>query len=67
MSNSKNNWVKRYAKRYFIDALGAMAKGLFATLLIGTIFGAVATLLSLPIQDIAAAENASELAANAGR
>ena len=66
MSNSKNNWVKRYAKRYFIDALGAMAKGLFATLLIGTIFGAVATLLSLPIQDIAAAENASELAANAG-
>ena len=25
------------AKRYFIDALGAMAQGLFASLLIGTI------------------------------
>ena len=25
------------AKRYFIDAMGAMAYGLFATLLVGTI------------------------------
>lgn len=29
------------AKRYFIDALGAMAQGLFASLLIGTIIGTV--------------------------
>lgn len=29
-------------KRYFIDALGAMALGLFASLLIGTIFGTIA-------------------------
>lgn len=29
--------VKHYADRYFIKALGAMAKGLFASLLIGTI------------------------------
>jgi len=29
--------VKKYAKRYFIDAMGAMALGLFASLLIGTI------------------------------
>ena len=31
--------VKKYLKRYFIDAMGAMALGLFASLLIGTIFG----------------------------
>lgn len=29
--------LQKYAKRYFIDAMGAMANGLFATLLIGTI------------------------------
>lgn len=46
-SEKKTSWVSRYAKRYFIDALGSMAKGLFATLLIGTIFGAIATLLTL--------------------
>ncbi len=33
--------VKKYAKRYFIDAMGAMALGLFASLLIGTIFGTI--------------------------
>lgn len=32
------NKVKSYLKRYFIDAMGAMAQGLFASLLIGTIF-----------------------------
>ncbi|MBO4383840.1 MAG: PTS sugar transporter subunit IIC [Clostridia bacterium] len=47
MENKKDNWVKRYAKRYFVDALGSMAKGLFATLLTGTILGAVATLIGL--------------------
>ncbi len=30
--------VKPSAKRYFVDAMGSMALGLFATLLIGTIF-----------------------------
>ena len=34
---SFGNIVKHYADRYFIKALGAMAKGLFASLLIGTI------------------------------
>ncbi|MBQ3670143.1 MAG: PTS sugar transporter subunit IIC [Treponema sp.] len=29
--------MNKYAKRYFIDALGGMAQGLFASLLIGTI------------------------------
>ena len=33
--------VKKYLKRYFIDAMGAMALGLFASLLIGTIFKAI--------------------------
>lgn len=31
------------SKCYFIDALGAMAQGLFASLLIGTIFGTIGT------------------------
>lgn len=33
--------VKKLFKRYFIDAMGAMAQGLFASLLIGTIFTAL--------------------------
>ncbi|MBQ8163607.1 MAG: PTS sugar transporter subunit IIC [Clostridia bacterium] len=33
--------VKKYLNRYFIDAMGAMALGLFASLLIGTIFGTI--------------------------
>lgn len=41
--------ISRYAKRYFIDGMGAMAKGLFATLLVGTIIGAVAQLIGMAI------------------
>lgn len=37
------------AKRYGIDALGAMAKGLFASLLIGTIVGTLGTQLGIDI------------------
>ena len=33
--------LKKLCKRYFIDAMGAMAQGLFASLLIGTIFKAL--------------------------
>ena len=33
--------LNKYLKRYFIDAMGAMALGLFASLLIGTIFKAL--------------------------
>ena len=36
------------AKRYFIDALGAMAQGLFCSLLIGTIIKTLGTQLGLP-------------------
>ena len=41
-------FVKKYAKKYFMDAMSAMALGLFASLLIGTIFGTVGTYLSEP-------------------
>ena len=41
--------MKRFIKRYFIDAMGAMALGLFASLLIGTIFGAIGMIPHLEI------------------
>lgn len=41
--------VKKYLKRYFIDAMGAMAQGLFASLLIGTIFKAIGMIPHLGI------------------
>ena len=37
------------AKRYGIDALSAMAQGLFASLLMGTILNTLGTLFALPI------------------
>ena len=37
----KRKNIEISAKRYGIDALSAMAQGLFASLLIGTIFGAI--------------------------
>lgn len=39
------NKLKSYAKKYFVDAMSAMALGLFASLLIGTIFGTIGTYL----------------------
>ena len=44
---SFGNIVKHYADRYFIKALGAMAKGLFASLLIGTILAQFARIPAL--------------------
>lgn len=41
--------LKKYAKRYFIDAMGAMALGLFASLLIGTIFNAIGMIPKLGV------------------
>lgn len=35
------NKITSYLKKYFIDAMGAMALGLFASLLIGTIFNTI--------------------------
>ena len=37
----KKKGVNPSAKAYFVDAMGAMALGLFASLLIGTIFAAL--------------------------
>ena len=39
----KKKDVEISAKRYLIDALGAMAQGLFCTLLIGTILNTLGT------------------------
>lgn len=39
--NNMTEKIKTYLKKYFIDAMGAMALGLFASLLIGTIFNTV--------------------------
>ena len=41
------NVVKKYSKRYFIDAMSYMALGLFASLLIGTIIGSLSDVFSL--------------------
>ena len=41
--------VKPSLKTYFVDALGAMAYGLFASLLIGTILGTLGERLNLPL------------------
>jgi len=37
------------AKRYFIDAMGAMAQGLFASLLVGTILGTLGSLTKVDL------------------
>ncbi len=47
--NEMKETLKKYAKRYFIDAMGAMALGLFASLLIGTIFNALGMIPKLEI------------------
>ena len=50
--------------KYFIDALGAMALGLFASLLIGTIFGTVADYVShKPTHDLLMSMNEYAVAA----
>lgn len=40
-SAGRKGLLVRYLKRYFLDAMGGMAQGLFASLLIGTIIGTV--------------------------
>ncbi|MBQ8279040.1 MAG: PTS sugar transporter subunit IIC [Roseburia sp.] len=45
----KRKNIEISVKRYFIDALGAMAQGLFASLLIGTIIGTLGTQLGIEI------------------
>lgn len=43
------NTVKSYLSLYFIDAMSAMAQGLFASLLIGTIISTLGTQLGVPL------------------
>ena len=43
--------IKKYLHRYFIDAMSAMAQGLFASLLIGTIISTLGTQLGIPVLD----------------
>lgn len=45
----KRKQIEISARRYGIDALGAMAQGLFCSLLIGTILKTLGTQLSLPL------------------
>lgn len=47
--NTFKQTVKKYCKRYFIDAMSSMAAGLFASLLIGTIFKALGMIPHLEI------------------
>lgn len=44
--------IKYYANRYFIKAMGAMAKGIFATLLIGTILKQFVRIPWEPLQNL---------------
>lgn len=45
----KKKDIEFSVKRYLIDALGAMAQGLFASLLIGTIISTIGTQFNLPL------------------
>ncbi|MDR2402729.1 MAG: PTS sugar transporter subunit IIC [Spirochaetaceae bacterium] len=42
-----SHWIAVFVKRYIVDALGAMALGLFSSLIIGTILTQVFTLLGI--------------------
>ena len=57
-------FLKKYATRYFIDAMGAMALGLFASLLISTILSTVAKYTGLDFLNTVAgyAKNATGMA-----
>lgn len=49
------NLLTKILKRYFIDAMGSMAYGLFASLIIGTIIGQIGTLADIKmLSEIAA-------------
>ena len=50
-SSKKESKIKVYLHRYFIDAMSAMAQGLFASLLIGTIISTLGTQLNIPLLD----------------
>ena len=41
--------IQRYLQLYFVDAMSAMAQGLFASLLVGTIISTLGSQLNLPV------------------
>ena len=41
--------IKKVLKRYFVDAMGAMALGLFASLIIGLILGQIGLIPGLSV------------------
>ncbi len=57
--------IKRILKRYFVDALGAMALGLFASLIIGLIISQFAKIPGLSVLDQIAAVIKSDYAVGA--
>ena len=62
MSKKQGGIVKQILRRYFIDAMGSMAYGLFASLIIGTIIGQIGTLSGLQmLSDIAATLTSSQV------
>ena len=44
----KRKQIEISLKRYFVDAMSAMAQGLFCTLLVGTILNTIGTELNIP-------------------
>ena len=48
-TQKKESKLKSYLRRYFIDAMSAMAQGLFASLLIGTIVSTLGSQLNIPL------------------
>ena len=50
-AQSQGVWgsVKAYLRLYFVDAMSAMAQGLFASLLVGTIISTLGTQLGVPV------------------
>ncbi len=61
MGNAKAT-LKKYAKRYGIDAMGAMAQGLFASLLIGTIIKTLGQQLGIDFLTVIGGDYASAMA-----
>jgi len=58
--------LKQLGRRYFLDAMGAMALGLFATLLIGTILKTLGQVIPIPVVSEALLEAAGFASGAAG-
>ncbi|MBR3143304.1 MAG: PTS sugar transporter subunit IIC, partial [Clostridiales bacterium] len=61
----KDKDIKISAKTYFVDAMGGMAQGLFASLLVGTILSTIAKYLGMV--DTTFAQDAAALLSELGK